>query len=85
MGGITSTNPPGTMFVELFCDQCLLAMDKCIMVIPAHPPALCAWEAPGEKLRSKELGPCVYLKEFLGGCQLFQPTFMSTTEEWKGN
>ena len=45
---MTSTDPPGFMFV-------MLAIAKYIMVIPTHPH--CGRVAPDEKLKINKLGP----------------------------
>ena len=34
---MTSADPSGIMFVGLFGEKCLLAIAKCVMVIPARP------------------------------------------------
>ena len=49
---------PGIMFVKFFREKYLLATDK-IHNGNTRPPALCAGEAPDEKLKINELGPYV--------------------------
>ena len=47
---------PGIMFVKFLHEKYLLATDK-IHNGNTHSPALCAGEAPDEKLKINELGP----------------------------
>ena len=67
MWRITSADPPDIVFVEFFREKYLLAMDKYINYGNICPPALCAGEAPDEKLKKiNELGP--FIVYFLISC-----------------
>ena len=55
---MTSTDPPGIMFVGFCHEKYLLANTKYVMVIPARSRIVCMGKhVPDEKLKINKLGP----------------------------